>query len=162
MRLAGLFRRTVSPEEAVRILRRLKTANSLISTVRMQLDIAPIESAWSLPEVQRTMGRLGERVDEVMRFQRGEAQFFDRDTAELDRIDANIARVRAEKLVTTLSDLAISGRDLQAIGYKQGKLLGEVLHRLYDDVVDGLVCNDSRILIERAQRYADGHVPKEA
>lgn len=154
MRLAGLFRRTLSVEEALSILRRLKTSNALQRTVGTILSVPPIDTAWPMPQVQRTMGRLGADIDEVMRFQLAEAQFFGRASEPIQATCERIDRVRIEGLVTTVKDLAIGGRELQSIGYKQGKLLGELLRRLYDDVVDGLVRNDRRTLIEHAQRCA--------
>ena len=51
-----------------------------------------------------------------------------------------------------LSDLAVTGDDLLAIGFGEGPELGRVLHELLDAVVDDPARNDRDWLLERARR----------
>jgi tRNA nucleotidyltransferase/poly(A) polymerase len=51
-----------------------------------------------------------------------------------------------------LSDLAVNGVDLRAIGFPEGPDLGRVLHELLDDVVDEPAHNTREWLLERAAR----------
>ena len=51
-----------------------------------------------------------------------------------------------------LSDLAVTGDDLRAIGFAEGPDLGRVLHELLADVVDDPARNDRDWLLERAAR----------
>jgi putative nucleotidyltransferase with HDIG domain len=51
-----------------------------------------------------------------------------------------------------LSDLAVNGDDLRAIGFSEGPDLGRVLHELLADVVDDPARNDRDWLLERAGR----------
>ena len=52
----------------------------------------------------------------------------------------------------TISDLAVNGRDLIEIGYKQGKELGATLNKLLQLVIDGEAENDEISLLEIAAR----------
>ena len=51
-----------------------------------------------------------------------------------------------------LSDLAIDGDDLIALGYEEGPALGRALERLLDDVVDDPAVNTRDDLLEHARR----------
>jgi tRNA nucleotidyltransferase (CCA-adding enzyme) len=51
---------------------------------------------------------------------------------------------------TTLPELAVDGRDLIGIGYREGPELGRVLHALLADVVDDPQLNERDTLLERA------------
>jgi putative nucleotidyltransferase with HDIG domain len=52
---------------------------------------------------------------------------------------------------TTLKELAVDGRDLIEIGYREGPELGQVLHALFADVVDDPRLNERDTLLERAR-----------
>jgi tRNA nucleotidyltransferase (CCA-adding enzyme) len=52
---------------------------------------------------------------------------------------------------TTLSELAVDGRDLIAIGYREGPELGRMLHTLLAEVVDEPQLNERESLLERAR-----------
>jgi tRNA nucleotidyltransferase (CCA-adding enzyme) len=53
-----------------------------------------------------------------------------------------------------LSDLAVSGADLLAIGYEEGPKLGRTLRELLDEVVDDPTLNERERLLERARELA--------
>ena len=58
----------------------------------------------------------------------------------------------------TLSDLALNGNDLLTLGVPRGKAVGEVLHFLYDQVLEGLCQNEKSQLVELAQKYLSDRV----
>jgi tRNA nucleotidyltransferase/poly(A) polymerase len=51
-----------------------------------------------------------------------------------------------------IRDLAVTGDDLQAIGYHEGPEIGQMLATLLDEVVDDPDLNDRELLLERAAR----------
>ena len=53
-----------------------------------------------------------------------------------------------------LADLAVNGRDLLALGYREGPALGAALARLLDDVLDDPAANDRETLLARAKGLA--------
>ena len=60
-------------------------------------------------------------------------------------------RIRAEKACLSLRDLAVKGQDLMSLGIPAGKLLGELLSFLLDQVVDGNLPNEKAVLLEAVE-----------
>lgn len=50
-------------------------------------------------------------------------------------------------------DLQINGQDLIAIGFKNGRNIGDTLDKLLDDIIASKVTNEFRILLEWSKRY---------
>ena len=66
-----------------------------------------------------------------------------------DQFEEVLNRVLAEKPCFSLKDLAISGKDLQALGLTPGPRMGRVLNTLLDRVAEGSLENDrDRLLAE--------------
>jgi len=70
------------------------------------------------------------------------------ETALLEQLRELVTAERSQP--HRLSDLAVTGDDLQAIGFAEGPVLGRVLRELLDDVVDDPGRNDRAWLLERA------------
>ena len=62
------------------------------------------------------------------------------------------------RAVCTLSDLAVGGRDLMAVGFPRGERLGRVLQALFAAVLDGEVENERERLLAYARRRFDHSV----
>jgi putative nucleotidyltransferase with HDIG domain len=74
----------------------------------------------------------------------------DRELEDLESLARRLAEERDSP--HRLSDLAIDGNDLIAIGYREGPALGGELARLLDLVVDRPELNDRETLLEEARR----------
>ena len=55
-----------------------------------------------------------------------------------------------ESCCVSLRDLAVSGDDLQGIGYTPGRRLGDTLETLLEEVMDGKLPNEPAALLARA------------
>lgn len=55
-----------------------------------------------------------------------------------------------------IKELRINGKDLISMGVTEGRRIGEILNRLLESVIDGEVCNDKAVLIEKAKEYCLG------
>lgn len=64
-----------------------------------------------------------------------------------------LENVLNEKQCFTIKDLAVGGKDLMEIGYKQGRQLGAALQGLLDCVIADEVENDNIILLELAKGW---------
>ena len=62
---------------------------------------------------------------------------------------------QAEKGCSSVSTLAVSGRDLLALGMTQGPAVGAVLKRLLDAVLDGSAPNDRASLLKLASEIGN-------
>lgn len=66
-----------------------------------------------------------------------------------------VEAARSAQAPTSQSALAINGNDLIALGLKPGPAVGQILRRLTDDVVEDPNLNQSDLLKQRAQEYAN-------
>lgn len=57
----------------------------------------------------------------------------------------------------SLKDLRINGSDVMALGVPQGKLVGDILNALLQEVISGTVPNDRDALLEIAKEYAEAN-----
>lgn len=69
-----------------------------------------------------------------------------------------VEQEQAKGLCCKIGDLALGGRELLELGVPKGPEMGEILHSLLLDVVDGLCENSSAALMARAKAYASGAI----
>jgi len=74
-------------------------------------------------------------------------------SAEIERAENNIREILQEKPPVSLKDLAVSGKDLIGLGYKEGKEIGETLKKLLKIVIDKPELNKKKILLMRICVY---------
>ena len=71
---------------------------------------------------------------------------------KIDNIGYILEEVLQDDECFSLKDLAVNGKDLITIGYKQGKEIGDVLNNLLDSVISGEYINEKEKLLEIAER----------
>jgi len=69
-------------------------------------------------------------------------------SVEIERAENNIREVLREKPPVSLKDLAVNGKDLFELGYKEGKDIGEALKKLLKIVVEKPELNKKKILFK--------------
>lgn len=77
-------------------------------------------------------------------------------TEEIDRLEECALRLLAEKRCLRLSELAVSGDDMMALGCPPGKPVGEVLRFLLTSVAGGSLQNERDVLCRAATEYLGG------
>lgn len=105
--------------------------------------------------VRRLLRKLGEDMTrELLALDRADCHGKPTDDRQevFDQFEEVLNQVLAEKPCFSLKDLAISGRDLMALGLAPGPDLGRILNTLLDRVSDGSLENDRVLLLEEAQR----------
>lgn len=75
--------------------------------------------------------------------------------AEIRRLETLLDEVLAQRQCFSLTDLAVNGRDLQAVGIPAGPGMGMLLHTLLEDVIEGRCENDRQVLLSRAALLFD-------
>ncbi len=73
--------------------------------------------------------------------------------ATLEEFRQMLDRLLTQEGRFTMADLQINGNDLLAMGLPHGKLIGQVLHFLFDQVIEGQCANERDALVENAQTY---------
>lgn len=78
-------------------------------------------------------------------------QALESSTGLFDRIEKNLDEILKARLPFSLKHLALNGRDLQSIGVKNGKIIGQILNELLNQVMVGDVENTRSELLGKAQ-----------
>jgi len=69
-----------------------------------------------------------------------------------DMVEKIYLKLKEENYCLGLDDLAVNGKDLMEIGFKEGKEIGRVLNLLLDKVFENPGLNDKKKLLELARR----------
>ena len=73
-----------------------------------------------------------------------------------------MARLQFEEVLereqcTSLAGLAVSGADLLAAGFPQGRLLGQILNGLLEEVLEHPEYNEKALLLQKAEAFREEH-----
>lgn len=146
----------VSAELAAQILTRLKTSNKLRDEV---LFLVSNHDRWELYEnldrMPRYLSKFGEQgILNLLKIMRADVlaqspDYFFR-LEQIDSARQNCIELAAQKPCLSLKSLEINGRALMELGIPQGRVLGAVLSRLLDEVIDGQTKNTREALSARA------------
>lgn len=148
----------VSAEMTDAILRRLRFDNATREAVVTLVAWHDREIPRTEKSVGRALRKLGaERLRQLTQVKRadnlGQAPAFRTRLREVERIAQIMEDLLAKDACFSLRQLAVSGRDLLALGLR-GPEVGEVLDRLLSAVVDGEIPNERSALLRVAQRDA--------
>lgn len=144
-----------SAEIAERILRELKCDNALRMRVCEIIKYHDIPVELSERIIRKRLARYGEELFcEIMQAHIADdsaKQDFCLERTKAERAAIAIAeRISAEKPCLSLRELAISGKDL-ADFVPPSPIMGEILRKLLEEVVDGTLANDRETLLSRAR-----------
>jgi len=138
----------VGAELAEAILKQLRFSNEerahVVHLVRNHMFWYSDE--WSDGTVRRFLGRIGpESVGDLFALREADVRARGRGEdpdSELAALRAHIARVLAESAALKVGDLAVSGADvMRVLGCRPGRIVGEVLRRLLERVLDDASLN---------------------
>lgn len=74
---------------------------------------------------------------------------------EINTIETILNEVLIEHNCITLKDLAITGKDIIALGIPAGKKIGELLSKLLEDVIEENISNEKEALLLQVQNYVN-------
>jgi tRNA nucleotidyltransferase (CCA-adding enzyme) len=140
-------------------LKNLRFDNKTVETVTQLVEFHDHEIAPTKASVRRCLNRYGaeqfERLLHVKAADKAAQTPIADDRANLSKIWEIYAEIQAEQDCYTLKDLAVSGKDLMELGFRQGIQLGAVLKKLLDAVVEGTLENKRSVLMEQAKTYLE-------
>ena len=141
-------------EIAVKILKRIRFKNTVIKKVTVltkedwpalnfsekinirqlasRIGIENLEDAWELKKALIEGSRSSEKSKSV----------------EIERAEKNIREILQERPPVSLKDLAVNGKDLIELGYKEGKEIGQGLKELLNLVLEKPALNQKEKLLE--------------
>jgi len=120
-----------------------------------ETDVEEYEAKkWTDAAVRRFIVRVGEdNIDDLFALRIADASanptsIFQPDEIEL--LQKRISEVREKDMALKVTDLDISGEDLQKIGIKPGPRMGAILSKLLEEVIEEPSLNDKKVLEEMA------------
>ena len=146
-----------SEKLAVKILRRLKSDNNTIDTVKRLVKYHDYRPECTEKSIRRAINKAGVDIFPMlipMQHADISAQSDYKRDEKLERLDcmANIYRgIIERKECVTLKDLAVNGNDLIKAGMKPGREIGETLSWMLDRVLEEPSCNTKEILMGMLQ-----------
>jgi tRNA nucleotidyltransferase (CCA-adding enzyme) len=160
----------VGAEIAEPIAARLRFSNEerarIVSLVRNHL--LHYTSEWTDAAVRRWIRRVGpQRVDDLYSLNEADVRAKGRDFAEdlvaLERLKTHVARVLAEGAALSTRDLKVNGHDLiRELSLRPGRVIGEILDSLLEDVTNDPSLNERDPLLARARVYLARRSAEEA
>ncbi|MCR5145013.1 MAG: CCA tRNA nucleotidyltransferase [Lachnospiraceae bacterium] len=148
----------VGADMAVEILRRLKFDNNTISKVKklvLHHDDRPVATEKAVRRAAVKMGP--ECFPEIFAVKRADTlaqSTWNREEKlrEIDDFENIYHNIIEQNQCISKKDMMVNGRDIMDLGAPQGKIIGEVLDRLFEEIVDDPELNDRDYLIIRAKQ----------
>ena len=147
-------------ETADRILRRLKCDNETRRTVVTLIDSHDIQPPQTPRAMRRLLAKVGEeRVRQLLACWRADqsdraAEIMARNMPMIDGAEGLLEEVLSEKACLSVKSLAVNGRDILALGVKEGPEVGRVLEALFALVLDGALPDRREELLAKAAELA--------
>lgn len=143
-----------SSEMAVDILKRMRYDNFTINKVKELIYYHDIEIQDNRKSVRKWLNKIGEdNFRDLLKVREADIKaqnlnYYQERHEKLERIKHIFEEVLKEEECFTVKDLAINGNDLIQIGIKEGVVIGDILKRLLDMVLDDPSLNNKNNLIK--------------
>ncbi len=144
LRLALLFSSTPS-QQALQRLQALRYDNATSNRVSLMLTSLDVAISTQRPQIKRLLNKYGEKnAKDVLEFQ----LFCEKIDSATYRLAVNtIEEIISAGECYTLSKLAVNGSDVSSLGLFPANMIGKVLFRLLEMVMDAEAENEKNILI---------------
>ncbi len=141
-------------------LKRMKFDNKTLFSVKELVEAHGLVPYDSLKFARRLLNRFGEdQTKRLLMVSRcdilAQAEYDGRDLTlqTLACLQQHIETVIAEKQCISIKHLAVNGHDIQNLGVREGKQVGEILSFLLDAVLEQSENNEKEILLQIARKY---------
>ncbi len=156
LRYAGLLTFENNPEK---VLRNLKMDNKTIKIVSMLVNNRNYRLISDEGKIRRAIVDIGKDIfgEYYLPYREGLilSQESDMDIEELNKIKCLYKKIIEEGQCVSMADMCIKGNDLKNLGVQDGKMIGEILKYLFNEVIEYSELNDSETLIRLAKNKID-------
>jgi len=146
----------ISARLAEELLLQLKAPTALREQVVFLIDQHMSLLEPDKKSLRRKLGKYGaDAITDLLALQRADG-IGTGTLGETDRsraVSALIEEILSEQACLTLRDLAVSGKDLQSVGFAPGKEMGACLQWLLEQVQDENLPNEKQALLAAAKLY---------
>ncbi len=146
----------ISAEKADAILLRLKAPTALREKVVFLIKNHMLSLPADPAVLRRRLSHYGEEnIRDLLKMQRADysGKGVTDNMPPFALVEGLIENILAEEHCLSLRDLQVNGKDLMAVGFPEGKLLGEGLSHLLDCVLDEKLPNEREALLDAAVLY---------
>lgn len=144
-------------EIIAKILKRIKFKNAVIKKVTiLTKENWQVLNFSEKMNIRQLAARIGiENLEDIWKLKKAlirESRSSEKSkSVEIKRAENNVREILQKKPPVSLKDLAINGKDLIELGYKEGKEIGEALKKLLKIVIDKPELNKKKILLTRVK-----------
>lgn len=142
---------------AVDVLHRLHMDSDSIRDISVLVENHDVRIEPLPPAVKRMMSRTGEQLfAKLMQLQladnkaKNPARFAEKEV-KVRAVQNIYNEILAECQPYRVSDLVVNGRDLIKLGYRPGRMIGDALHTLLDEVIINPDLNNREYLLNKAE-----------
>lgn len=152
----------ISEKMAVDIMRRLKLDNDTIDNVRVLVKWHDFRPKLTYPRVRRLIVRIGvDRMEMMLKVRMADIlsqSMYEREEKleYLYELEEKYRKIISDGDCLRIKDLKISGKDLIGLGINPGPMLGDILDKLLEEVLDEPSRNNEEYLVRRACEFRDG------
>lgn len=146
------------------ILTRMKYPTSNIQKITELIKYHDVDIAASTKGIKRFLNKIGEdQFRKLLSLKKADIlaqnlQMRDKRMEKLSLIEEILNNVISQNACTSLSNLAINGKDLLELGVPQGKYIGEILNQLLNLVIEEEIENNRVDLLNKAKVLSIPHL----
>ena len=143
------------------ILRRLKSPNALREQAVWLIEHHMLPMDPDKKQLRRRLGKYGkDNLFALLELQKADfgSKGVEDQEANFDEVTALLEELLEDNTCLTVSDLAITGRDILALGHKPGPEIGQCMTFLLEKVHDEMLANDKKELLAAAEVFLDRDV----
>lgn len=149
--MSGGYSEEGSADTAKRVLKRLKLDNDTINTASMLLRFSMLEITDDEPRIRHIIYETGDKnILRILDFRVAYEKCIGNDIADVRRMYDICNMIFERGDCVSLKNLAITGRELIAMGIPAGRQMGEILNSLLMLVLDNPQLNDREQLSKEA------------
>ena len=155
--IKSISRQGEKKEIVVKILRRIRFKNAVIKKVTvLNKENWQVLNFSKKINIRQLASRIGiENLEDVWELKKalikGSCSSKKCKSTEIERAENNIREILQERPPVSFKDLAVNGKDLIELGYKEGKEIGQVLKELLYLVLEKPALNQKKILLTRVK-----------
>lgn len=146
----------VSAEMTDKIMKRMKFSNDIREKVVQLVSYHDAEIIPQVKYIKRWLNKIGEEQFKRLVYVQKADKRSQKRVYPVERIKQfseilNITdKIVESNLCFSLKDLAINGKDLLDNDFKEGKIIGDILNKLLEEVIDGKIKNNKIDLLNRS------------
>lgn len=149
--MSGGYSEEDPADTAKRVLKRLKLDNDTINTASMLLRFGMLEITDDEPRIRHIIYETGDKnILRILDFRTAYEKCISNDIADVRRMYDICNMIFERGDCVSLKNLAITGRELIAMGVPEGRQMGEILNSLLMLVLDNPQLNDREQLSKEA------------